>query len=61
MRILVVDDDPLTLHMVVYRLRQWGHDVISCTDGDSAWKVLERGSCAECGYCGLDDAGDQRS
>jgi len=44
MRILVVDDDPLTLHMVVYRLRQWGHDVISCTDGDSAWKVLERGS-----------------
>ncbi|GJL57152.1 MAG: diguanylate cyclase response regulator [Nitrospirales bacterium] len=44
MRILVVDDDPLTLHMVVYRLRQWGHDVISCTDGDAAWKVLERGS-----------------
>ncbi len=44
MRILVVDDDPLTLHMVVYRLRQWGHDVISCTDGDSAWRVLERGS-----------------
>lgn len=44
MRILVVDDDPLTLHMVVYRLRQWGHDVTSCTDGDSAWKVLARGS-----------------
>ncbi len=44
MRILVVDDDPLTLHLVVYRLRQWGHDVISCIDGDSAWKVLERGS-----------------
>ena len=43
MRILVVDDDPLTLHMVVYRLRQWGHEVISCTDGDSAWKVLEGG------------------
>ena len=43
MRILVVDDDPLTLHMVVYRLRQWGHEVTSCTDGDSAWKVLEGG------------------
>jgi two-component system cell cycle response regulator len=43
MRILVVDDDPLTLHMVVYRLRQWGHEVISCTDGDSAWEVLEGG------------------
>ncbi len=44
MRILVVDDDPLTLHMVVYRLRQWGHEVISCTDGESAWKILESGS-----------------
>ncbi len=44
MKILVVDDDPLTLHMVVYRLRQWGHEVISCTDGDSAWKVLETGT-----------------
>jgi two-component system, cell cycle response regulator len=43
MRILVVDDDPLTLHMVVYRLRQWGHEVIACTDGDTAWKMLERG------------------
>jgi diguanylate cyclase (GGDEF)-like protein len=44
MRILVVDDDPLTLHMVVYRLRQWGHEVISCTEGDTAWKVLEKGT-----------------
>jgi len=44
MKILVVDDDPLTLHMVVYRLRQWGHEVISCTDGDSAWKILEGGT-----------------
>lgn len=43
MRILVVDDDPLTLRMVVYRLRQWGHEVTSCTDGDSAWKILEGG------------------
>ena len=44
MRILVVDDDPLTLHMVVYRLRQWGHEVMSFTDGESAWKVLEDGT-----------------
>ncbi len=43
MKILVVDDDPLTLHMVVYRLRQWGHEVVSCTDGASAWKILEGG------------------
>jgi len=43
MKILVVDDDPLTLHMVVYRLRQCGHEVISCTDGNSAWKILADG------------------
>ncbi len=43
MRILVVDDDPLTLHMVVYRLRQWGHEVVSATDGISAWALLEEG------------------
>lgn len=43
MRILVVDDDPLTLHMVVYRLRQWGHDVVSATDGASAWDLIENG------------------
>jgi len=43
MKILVVDDDPLMLHMVVYRLRQCGHEVISCTDGNSAWKILADG------------------
>ena len=41
MRVLVADDDPLTLHMVVYRLRQWGHDVITCTDGEAAWDALK--------------------
>jgi len=41
MKILVADDDPLTLHKVVSRLRQWGHEVISCTDGEAAWNILE--------------------
>jgi two-component system cell cycle response regulator len=41
MRVLVVDDDPLTLHMVVYRLRQWGHEVVSANDGTSAWELIE--------------------
>ena len=41
MRILVADDDPLTMHMVVYRLRQWGHDVMTAGDGVEAWKALE--------------------
>ncbi len=41
MRVLVADDDPLTLHMVVYRLRQWGHEVVTCSDGGEAWKILQ--------------------
>ena len=41
MRVLVADDDPLTLHMVDYRLRQWGHDVVTCVDGVEAWKILQ--------------------
>ena len=44
MQILVVDDDPITLHMVVSRLRQWGYEVVSCADGESAWKLLEEGT-----------------
>ena len=44
MQILVVDDDPITLHMVVSRLRQWGYDVLSCADGEKAWKLLEEGA-----------------
>lgn len=43
MRILIADDDPLNLHMVVHRLREWGHEVILCTDGDAAWNTLESG------------------
>jgi len=44
MKILVADDDPLTLHKVVSRLRQWGHEVISYADGEAAWKRLENGT-----------------
>lgn len=42
MRILVADDDPLSLHMVVYRLQQLGHEVITCMDGQEAWNVLQK-------------------
>ena len=41
MRVLVADDDPLSLHMVVYRMRQWGHEVVTCSDGEEAWKIVQ--------------------
>jgi two-component system, cell cycle response regulator len=43
MRILVVDDDPLTLEPLVRRLQLNGHDVMSCSDGEAAWAALSEG------------------
>lgn len=40
MRVLVADDDPLTLHMVTYRLKQLGHEVVGCADGEQALAAL---------------------
>jgi two-component system, cell cycle response regulator len=37
-RILVADDDALTLESLVERLRRGGHDVTACEDGDNAWR-----------------------
>ncbi|RMH36233.1 MAG: diguanylate cyclase [Nitrospirae bacterium] len=41
MRVLVADDDPVTLHMVTYRLTQLGYEVIGCADGPQALAALE--------------------
>ena len=43
-RILVVDDDPDVLNLVVFRLRRHGHDVMSGDSGADALAVVaERG------------------
>ena len=44
MQILVVDDDPPTLQLLVHHLQQWGHVVVPCPDGESAWSCLENGT-----------------
>ena len=38
MRILVADDDRLTLESLTERLRRGGYEVTSCEDGDQAWE-----------------------
>lgn len=38
MRILVADDDAVTLESVVERLQRGGHDVTPCRDGNDAWQ-----------------------
>jgi two-component system, cell cycle response regulator len=42
MRILVVEDDRATRLLLTRTLVGWGYEVISATDGEEAWKILER-------------------
>lgn len=42
-RILVCDDDPLLLDLVVYRLTSRGYEVISARDGGEALALLQGG------------------
>lgn len=41
-RILVADDDPVSLRILQGALEKWGHEVIVARDGTEAWKVLTR-------------------
>ncbi len=41
MRILVAEDDPISMHVLTTNLQQWGHTVVSAVDGLEAWEVLQ--------------------
>ena len=40
MRILAADDDALSLRLLQRSLEKWGHEVVTATDGNLAWKAL---------------------
>jgi sigma-B regulation protein RsbU (phosphoserine phosphatase) len=40
-KILVADDDPVTLAMVVSNLELFGHEVVEAADGTAAWELLQ--------------------
>jgi diguanylate cyclase (GGDEF)-like protein len=42
MRILIAEDSNVSRRLLESTLTKWGHDVVSTSDGDEAWKVLER-------------------
>ncbi|MBI3414454.1 MAG: response regulator transcription factor [Verrucomicrobia bacterium] len=42
MKILVADDDAVCRHVLELVLRNFGHDLVSCGDGDEAWRVLQQ-------------------
>src|SRR5690242_12577264 len=41
-RILVADDDPLSLRVLQKALERWGHEVAPAKDGTEAWQILTR-------------------
>ena len=41
MKILIAEDDPISLHVLTVTLRKWGHEVVSVTNGPNAWQALQ--------------------
>jgi two-component system, cell cycle response regulator len=41
MKILVAEDDKITLKLLESRLRKWGNEVVACSDGLEAWERLQ--------------------
>ena len=42
MKILVADDDPVNRHLLKILLGKWGFDVSVTTDGEEAWRELQK-------------------
>lgn len=42
MRILIAEDDPLTLGLLTELVRKWDYETISVNNGDMAWEKLRR-------------------
>jgi two-component system, cell cycle response regulator len=39
-RILIAEDDPMTLLLLEKALKGWGYEVVSVRDGNAAWEIL---------------------
>ena len=43
MKILIADDDPVSLRLLEAVLSKWGHESVLARDGDEAWTLLQKG------------------
>ena len=41
MRVLIADDDPVSLHLLTRTLAAWGYEVGAARDGTEAWRLFE--------------------
>jgi two-component system, cell cycle response regulator len=42
MRLLIADDSSVSRHLLESIVKKWGYQVISTSDGDQAWNILQR-------------------
>ncbi|MFO7784869.1 MAG: response regulator [Thermodesulfobacteriota bacterium] len=40
MKILIVDDDAVSIRVLEAFLEKWGYEVVTARDGNQAWEVL---------------------
>jgi two-component system cell cycle response regulator len=45
MKVLIAEDDRVTLRLLESRLRRWGYDVVTASDGRQAWDILQEDDC----------------
>jgi len=41
MKVLIVEDEPVSKSLLEVFLRKWGYEVVVCHDGGEAWKLLQ--------------------
>jgi sigma-B regulation protein RsbU (phosphoserine phosphatase) len=44
MRILIADDDPVSLRLLARTLENWGHETVLARDGEEAWRLFQGGT-----------------
>jgi phosphoserine phosphatase RsbU/P len=42
MKILIAEDDPVSVKILQFTLQHWGHEVITTNDGAAAWEAFDR-------------------
>jgi CheY-like chemotaxis protein len=42
MKILIAEDDPVSVKILQFTLEHYGHEVVSAADGEEAWQIFDR-------------------
>lgn len=42
MKILIAEDDPVSVKILQFTLEHYGHEVVSAADGEEAWQLFDR-------------------